>query len=100
MYWPHVTMFMAAVACVANLSLLRLPKPAHYNPLRAAYLAWHTMVGVTAGFYAAAFAVLILTDVDRGDWSATLTPISSVVFLTVWTVPALLYRTAYRRPKR
>ena len=98
MYWPHVSMVMAAIACIANLSLLRLPKPARYHPLRVAYLAWHTILGIGAGFYSLAFAALIFTDVDQGDWSATLTPMSAAVFLTVWTVPALLYRTAYRTP--
>ena len=95
MFWKWATMVFAAIAAAANLRLMFLGRNHDAYPFERAYLIWHLALATGAIFYTFAFGVLIFTDVDRAEWSSTLTPMSAVTFFLVWTVPAVLYRLAH-----
>ena len=97
MFWNWATLILAGVATVARSAAAAqsIQRPSSFGK---AWFYLNVTIAGMAAFYVVAFALLILTDIDRANWSRTLTPVSAVSFLIVWVCPAVVHtleRRAY-----
>lgn len=88
--WPLVTIIAASIATVVNLTVAFAEGWWKHLFLSRYYrVIWFT-VAAFAAFYAVAFAVLRIGEVDQGEWSRFMVRFSALSFITVWTAPAAL----------
>ena len=96
MYWPHAAMVTYAIGSVISGVLGR-----HLGPRNPMGVAW-ALVSLMCLFFAGAWGFVAFDgSLDRGDWSRTVTPVSTL-FTLIFTLPALItlvYRRGYSRWK-
>lgn len=85
---------MALAACGVNLAAAVRPGPfGQWAPMRAA-------IGMLAGVYAIAFALLASDMVALVRWSPVMRGVSLVAWPLVWIAPALVSWRTWHRAKR
>lgn len=89
MVWTAITAGVASFAAAMNFGaawVMRRRETAFSHAWSLLFL----YTGAFGAFYAVMFALLLVHDYDRGNWSEAMTPFSVLVFLTIWTAPAVL----------
>lgn len=71
-----------------------------YRPIRAVWVMVHAGVALFSGMYVVAFIWLIWGSPDRASWSETMLPITTAVFVFVWSLPAIIAIIESRALKR
>ena len=85
MDWELVTMVGTVVSAVAHFWAAR----GLFGASRARHRQiQHIYTAIMSLGYFLAFGAIRFGDVDRGEWSEFMTPVSALVFFTVWALPA------------